>query len=119
MNSPKNSLSHSFKSTSRQKPPAWSNRLRKDVNDLIYQPKDLRDIEYIKKSVPENSYKQGNLKSSTSRSPMKKAMEKYNVVPFRSNDSFHKNMRRSFSTTVPNQLYKTQSKEYFKLNAEE
>ena len=40
--------SSAFRSSSRRSAPSWSNRFRKDVNDLIYNVKDLKDIQYHK-----------------------------------------------------------------------
>ncbi len=74
----------SFKSLDRQRPPNWSNRFRRDVNDLIYDAKLPEQIQYIKKS-PE--YIKKELKriqklQSINRNPIKKAMEKYGIQSY-------------------------------------
>lgn len=68
-----NSLTHSFKSSNRKKPPIWSNRFRRDVNDLMYHPKDLKDIQYIKKT-PHDKNLDGTPKKMAGSNPMKNAM---------------------------------------------
>jgi hypothetical protein len=94
--------SHSFKSLSRDIQPAWSNRFRKDVNDLVYDPKDLRDIEYVKKPLDSDKSKD-RLKRSPEFSPMKTAIHKYNST-FNTTglSKTTTGMKRSMSTMISN-----------------
>jgi hypothetical protein len=47
----------------------------------MYSPKDLRDIEYIKKS-PMNKNNTMSSKKLAGKNSMQNAMEKYNLVPY-------------------------------------
>jgi hypothetical protein len=76
----------------------------------MYSPKDLRDIEYIKKS-PKDKYNESSGKKLAGRNPMKNAMEKYNLVPYDSRVQIGGKMLRSNSTKSSGDLFNSKSRE--------
>ena len=65
----------------------------------MYSPKDLRDIEYIKKS-PKDKNNTGSNKKIAGKNAMKNAMEKYNLVPYDSRVQTNGKIQRSNSTKL-------------------
>ena len=76
----------------------------------MYSPKDLRDIEYIRKS-PKNKNSTMSNKKLTGKNPMQNAMEKYNLVPYDSRVQTSGKIQRSNSTKSTGDLFASKSSE--------
>lgn len=76
----------------------------------MYSPKDLRDIEYIRKS-PKDKNNTKSSKKLAGKNPMQNAMEKYNLLPYDSRVHTSGKMQRSNSTKSTGDLFASKSSE--------
>jgi hypothetical protein len=66
----------------------------------MYSPKDLREIEYVKK-FPKDKNMAENHKRTVGKNSMKNAMEKFHLMPYDSRVQTSAKMQRSNSTKFP------------------